>query len=189
MITFIVYANHTPQKLERFLSTLLSQTNQSFEAFVLDESNDKYALHIKEPGRYVSHNINFCGASNSSDWGYSTANWCAKEIVCAPHLIFCNDDDILYPTLVQDVLDKFKETDADIIYWDMIHRRISAGTFVTAPRVGQIDKSAFSIKREVFLKLNGFEDKSYLGDGRFIEKAVAANCKFAKIEKVLLDKE
>jgi glycosyltransferase involved in cell wall biosynthesis len=184
-IVFITYCNHSIDKLNRFIDSLKNNTSQDFVIYLNDQSETNY-------GRYSHYKdkVFMFMTPYVADWGYSVALDMAYDAYSSDVLVFCNDDDVFMPTMVEDVLVAFNDPTIDVVYYDMLHRRLN-GTqpFITEPIVCRIDKSAFAIRRDKFIDLNGFEDTTQFGDGRFVEKAVARGLKFKKINKVLLDKE
>lgn len=101
----------------------------------------------------------------------AVGGWMARgEYVC-----WLDDDNILSPSHVTDMVKCLTETGADIACSDFAH---PSGMIGGPPRVGTVDASSFMIRATVLTRGNWLPD-GYECDGHVVERWVSAGCTVA----------
>ncbi len=189
MISFIVSVYDRPEFLNACLASLNVQDGP-YEILVCGNHKDEnmliacglatmqYDLKVEPTG--------LAGCANC----YESANMMAQKAK-GDWLCFPSDDSLYVCKFSEIMLATAKQKNADLVYCDCVYRQdktIGAWpayqVLNTQPRMGQIDKTCFIVKRELF---HGFQPhpKGW-SDGLFIESLVAQGVRHAKAPGVLL---
>lgn len=102
-------------------------------------------------------------------------------------LCFPSDDSYYVPQFAARMIKCGEDNEADLVYCDLVHGHHDTHNFLSCyPRVGQIDKTNFIIRRS---KMEPFsmKDINYeLSDGYFIESVIKHGAKVAKLSQLLV---
>lgn len=158
------------------------QQGGPYQIFVTDNSEECWNWWAVKPYeqlglRYFSTKEKTC---------YSAANHVAQS-TDAEWLCFPSDDSYYVPSFARLML--AKSADADLVYCDWLDTRLQPyyKPFRAEPRTGAIDKTAFIVRRGLFLRLGGFTDPEHeFADGHFVDAVVRSGARIAKAEGVLL---
>lgn len=112
-ITIIIPVYNASRHISRCLRSILSQTVQDFEVVLVDDASqdDSVAMIrsvVENDSRFVllEHNTNM-GAMRARETGYLNAR--------GDYIMFCDSDDMLPQTALEDLLTAIKTTSADIV--------------------------------------------------------------------------
>lgn len=185
-ITFIANTYQRKHLLRRLIDCLIAQTDSDWCLMVEDEGCQDLSEYYG-----VDDRLFFRRLPSTHDWGYTAANFMAQQEVTSEYVVFCSEDDIFMPTLVEELHNAIAEHHPDVILYDMYHRKSypDGKVFVTMPLIYTVDKSAFCVRRQFFIEQGGFDQQEELADGMFFQRIRDKPYKYHKINKVLFDKE
>lgn len=196
-LSFIVVAFGKFSTLRTCLSSLLEQTSGPNEIIVCDnepESDQEYmAAEIARMNPGIKYewtadrtNISHLGLRHSHCL-YTATEIGAKKAV-GDFLAFPSADTYLTPVFAERMLEKAQRTGSDLVYCDLVlgrgdrpYRPVEA-----ACKVGNVDKSSFILRRELF---HGFPDKSTdyeNADGKMIESLVREGISRRRLPQTLV---
>jgi hypothetical protein len=105
-----------------------------------------------------------------------------------------NDDNYYVPVFLEEMFRKADSEALDLVLCDMVHSHNHPGNrpqdsynaFTTEPRTNSVDIGCFIVKTEL-AKAVGFRDKSFAGDGTFVDDIMSSDppVKWGKIDKIL----
>lgn len=180
LISFIVSAFDRPLTLRGCLASLFVQQGGPYQIFVTDNSKEGCNWHSE----YAQLGVRYFPTMEKTC--YSAAN-CIGHETDAEWLCFPSDDSYYVPSFARLML--AKSADADLVYCDWLDTRLQPRyeRFVAAPKTGAIDKTAFIVRREIFLRLGGFTDPLHeFADGHFVDSVVRSGARIAKAGGILL---
>ena len=181
LISFIVSAFDRPASLRCCLASLALQ-DQIHETMIADNGASEGTRLVCEEiavDYYETNKLKQKGC-------YASANYMAR-VARAEWLCFPSDDSYYVPSFARLML--AKSADADLVYCDWLDTRLQPyyKPFRAEPRTGAIDKTAFIVRRGLFLRLGGFTDPEHeFADGHFVDAVVRSGARIAKAEGVLL---
>lgn len=182
-ISFIVSAYNRPESLKLCLHSLRLQTYPDWEAIVVDRADTIYNSSV-HAGSCLDQNITY--VSEMSPNKYYSCETGAK-IAKGEWLCFPSDDSYYVPQFAARMIKCGEDNEADLVYCDLVHGHHDTHNFLSCyPRVGQIDKTNFIIRRS---KMEPFsmKDINYeLSDGYFIESVIKHGAKVAKLSQLLV---
>jgi len=129
-----------------------------------------------------------------NDYGHSLRE-IAIERCDSEFIMLTNDDNYYVPLFLQLMFEKVERDKLDLVLCDMIHSHEQPGgrpqgsysTFITEPRMFCVDIGCFIVKTQL-AKAVGFRDKTFSGDGTFVEDIMRLGdnvVKWGKVDKVL----
>lgn len=181
-LSFIISTFNRPQTLLACLNCLALQTARDSECIVTDNSTDdilasqnEYYAKMAKAG-YLRTRFEECYSSAEEGVKMATGKW-----LCFP------SDDNWYCNLFSETMLRHAESNhLDFVYCDCLYGRPGQipQLFITQPRVNEIDKGGFCVKRELFKEFPG-KAKISCSDGYFIEQLVKSGRKHGKAPGIL----
>lgn len=192
LVDWIIPTYNRIEPLRAMLSSLKSQTNSNWGAYVIiDMTAEQSMKNFPETTNLLNEDwiynddrffISFM-SKNHNDWGHSLRE-IGKQQSKADYIVMTGDDNYYTPNFVEE-LSKAVVNHPGMVYWDMVHSHYHYQYFKCTPAYNQIDMGAFATRTDLAkqIKLN----TSYAADGEFVRDF---NAKFpfekkVKIEKVL----
>jgi GT2 family glycosyltransferase len=196
LISFIVSACNRPMALRCCLASLALQQGGPYQVVVTDNSEVCGNWQEVSP---TFDRLGFIYFPTQEKTCYRAANYAMREAAAAAlaeapvdqvadWLCFPSDDSYYVPSFARLMLAAAKPG-VDLVYCDWLDTRLQPHyeRFKAAPRTGAIDKTAFIVRRDVFLSLGGFMDPDHeFGDGHFVDAVVRSGAVCAKAEGILL---
>ena len=174
--SFIVSAYDRPRHLACLLRSLQLQTESSFEVIVTDNARLPNMASLNEQAVEEIADTRFHYSRTHLPDCYQSANQGA-QLACGEYLCFPSDDNYYVPRFLETML----QSAADLIYCDCIYDGygVEYAPMNVAPKLGEIDKGGFLIRRE---KFPGFREAlpGSPADGWLVEQLVRDGATHAK---------
>lgn len=183
-------------ELKVFIQSLINQTSTDWCLTVLhDGPNEQFDLIMESYAQIVPNKIEFFPSEiRFNDYGHSLRDLGLKKIK-GDYVLLTNADNYYIPKAVEYLVLAVKETNADVVLFDMIHSHNHPGGrplppysfFETTYKRGSIDIGSAIVKKKLAEKV-GFRDKTHDGDATYFEMIASEklNLIIAKISRVLL---
>lgn len=189
MISYIVSAYNRPLQLIGCLSSLISQTHKDFEIIVTDNHPEAMnRIVITDIRSYGSFDITYL--RTKMETCYHSAEHAAFAAAKGEWLVFASDDSFYVPDFAQIMLDA--SAGFDLVYCDCVYDKRRTGKYevmYSHPKVGHIDKTNFMVRKEWFVRADGFPEKLPPGgcsDGLLIEKLISMGARHRNVDQVLV---
>jgi glycosyltransferase involved in cell wall biosynthesis len=194
-ITFLVSVFDRPLNLLGLLGSLIVQTDQKWEAVVLNNGMGVRASMIcDEISEYARNQIEYYHtANNKTGWDcyWSSDLAIEKGWANGDYLAFASDDGYYVPEFVQVMCDAADENQWDFAYCDLLYDARAAGkrSIMTAyPQCCSIDKTNFIVRRDKwigFATKNTGPFKPTQADGEAVEEMVRRGYRHGRVDQVL----
>lgn len=167
----IICVADRPERLPLLVWSVIAQTHQDWELFVLDQSeSDPYEPGVRRyisvlPDR-VSSKVRVIRVSRVGDWGQTVKEQAAKRYATGDVLMFPADDAYYTPTALSEMV-KTIEQGADLALCGWLYDLMGYLPMPPTPAVGHVDVGGFAVKRSIFLD-HGWPSKSQTGDGELV---------------------
>lgn len=196
-ISYIVSAYDRPKSLRGCLDSLLVQTDQDFEVYVMDNATvqeihveqEEYVQSLKDDRFHYVHT----GAMNIGDcyWtgDYAVANLVTGEFVCFP-----SDDSYYVPKFGERMYRAAVQNHWDLVYCKMLYddrlpdNRGEYDILDVLPVVCRIDKTGFIVRRSKFIPFPGKNPADVTApccaDGWLVQALVKSGIRHGKVRGV-----
>lgn len=155
-ISFIMSAYDRPKHLRCALASLQIQTEPDIEVIVADNGTNDFTAHVQDMMVRQFLDERFHYRNPRARTCYEATKVIAPETkgewLCFPH-----DDGWYAPEFAEAMLRGARQSKADFIYCDMLYDSRMFGHYDvlrTQPRLNQIDKGGFIVKRSWFDKVD-----------------------------------
>jgi len=195
-LTVYCVAHKRYEKIPVLLHSLMCQTFQDFRLVVIHDGEDVKMRSMLErfQGTYSDRFSFFFTDKHYGDYGHSLRSL-AIEQCDSKFIMLTNDENYYVPSFLENMFRKIESEDLDLVMCDMVHSHDRPGgrpqgsynAFVTAPRTNDVDIGCFIVKTDL-AKAVGFRDKSFGGDGVFIDDIMNNNLRtvrWGKVDKIL----
>lgn len=196
MISFIVTACDRPLALRTCLSSLLQQTVEQFEIIVVDNSTpgpavDEHATLCSMDRRIRHMYVREHTRTGQNDSRHSHSLYKATELgvdlSVGEWLVFPNDDSYYCPWFLERMLQAWEANHWELVYCDIVMGNSREHHLLEAvPRVCQIDKTSFMLKRPWFTGFSHEPVDYPKADGLMIEDLVARGISHGRVPEVLV---
>lgn len=190
LVSIITVVYNGEDYIEQTIKSVLSQTYTNIEYIIIDGGSNDETLNIIDKYRseigYVKSEKD-TGIYNAMNKGLKVAS---GEIVA-----ILNADDYYYPKTIQEVVYKFQQSDAAVVYGNLIKSRTLNGKSYfkeIKPDLSLIEKTmpifhpATFIHKKVYDQVGGFNEKYRLSaDYDFIYKVYEAGFTFELLDQPL----
>ena len=190
----VTVAYRRPHGIHVLLNSFLAQTSMNWTMHIVHDGPDEEMERIfKEYAtlwpRHISYEFT---DQRHNDWGHTLRDLGIRQAT-GPYLLITNDDNYYAPIFVQRVLEVLEASSCDGALVDMVHSHPNPGDrtapaysyFQTEPRLNRADIGCVVIKTTIAQEI-GFRDRSFGGDGTYIEDASKRpGFRWAKIPQVL----
>ncbi|PIA78012.1 hypothetical protein BFR04_07205 [Gaetbulibacter sp. 4G1] len=189
MISIVVPLYNQSSFLDEALLSVFNQTLKSWECIIIndgstDNSEEKALEWTKKDSRFVYYYKQNGGLSSARNFGINKANY---EIILP-----LDSDDKIHPDLLVEILDVFKNQNADVVHYN-------TSFFGTKTGMNHLPKYDYKslllqncfiactpFKKDSFNKINGYDESlSSFEDWDFWIRLLNENSKVFKIEKTL----
>lgn len=190
LVSIITVVYNGEKHIEQTINSVLNQTYPLIEYIIIDgASKDKTLEIIKKYEKNITHLISEkdTGIYNAMNKGLALAK---GEIIG-----ILNADDYYYPETIQWVVNQFKQSNADIVYGNLMKLRSFENNDYfkqVAPNISLLEKTmpifhpATFVKKEVYEKIGDFNEKYKLSaDYDFIYRAYNAKVIFEYLPQPL----
>lgn len=172
----VICVSDRPERLPLLVWSLIAQTHQDWELFVLDQSGAEgdepgvrqYIPWL--PGR-VFDRVTFAKVRRVGDWGQTMKEQAAKRLATGDLLMFPADDAYYTPTALAEMV-KVVEQGADLALCGWLYDLMGYHPMPPTPAVGHVDVGGFAVRRSVFLE-HGWPSKEQTGDGELVVSLAA----------------
>ncbi len=159
-----------PLHLPVLVACLRAQTSPAWELLVLDQGDGECQLIADCAG---DPRVRAFRVPRVGDWGQAEKARAARTRAVGDVLGFPNDDAYYCPVYVERMAGAIRSTGAGLAYCDWIYDQQGYAAWPGAPAVGHIDVGGFVISRAAFDAV-GWEERGQTGDGRLVERVLAA---------------
>lgn len=183
-IAFIVNAqgNRRPKALLTMLSSLICQTEEDWEAIIMDsqysEINASYCA--------IDERMTYCVHSGPTMYHAAEAG---AAMAHGEWLAFPNDDGYYTPHFAERLIAKGESENLDLVYCDLVWGREDTCTMLDCyPVCCSIDKTNFIVRSEKMIPFphkDDVPDGWRQSDGHFIEALVASGIRHGKVPQLL----
>jgi Glycosyl transferase family 2 len=186
-ISYILSTYHNPDALCCALYWLKAQTQSDIEVIVADNSTDPIMVGRNESAvkrlndrRFRYYNTRMFDCYASAEFAVQRAR---GEFLCFP-----SDDSYYVPMFGEVLLKAARQHNLDLVYCNMvmdpryynIHWVLDVG-----PRIAQIDKSGFLLRKSKFVVFPGDIVSRIYADGALIEELVRQGVRHGKVKDIL----
>ena len=193
-VSFVISAYDRPQCLKLCLQSLVLQSEDDWEAIVMDNSPDIITQHKNEAATRVDKRITYVSTPPAySIECYSSAWFGSKYIAQGDWLCFPSDDSDYTPIFSKLMLQAAAKTGWELVYCDFVHgcymnQQFSYQTLLTEPRECYIDKTTFLLRREWMRDWPGRPKTPTRAncDGWLIEQLVRDGIRHGRVPHVLV---
>ena len=176
------------------INAFLCQTVSNWKLLVIHDGPDEKMRGIVEEYGKSYPNIEYLETEERyNDFGHSLRDIGIRR-ADTEFVLLTNDDNYYMPKFLECMFEPINNWGADFVLCDMVHNQRNPGRYIqpeynffdTYPKKLYIDIGTF-IVRTSMAKEVGFRDKSYAGDGTFVEDLINRfpNMDICKIPKVL----
>lgn len=184
-ISYIISYFNKPYHLCCFLCSLKIQTDQNFEAFIIDNTPDptegKRMVEFLNDPRFIHVHANLPNCYYGGNFGVTLSK---GQYICFP-----SEDGYYVPEFGEIMYNHAVTNSLDLVYCNMLYDKRLNGLYSVldvAPVKCRIDKSSFIMKRELFTGFSLNPKYVITSDGRMIEDLVKRGIKHGKVDHVLL---
>ena len=196
-----LFASHISdiRKIKVLIHSFLCQSLQNWKLHIIHDGFDALMDETLRPFSESHPEITYqFTESRHNDFGHSLRDMGIK-VVDTEYLLITNDDNYYVPEFLKLMFNEIAMNKLDMVLCDMVHSNINVSDgkmyylkdqytyFRTYPQKFLIDIGCF-IVRTSLAKEVGFRDKSFTGDGTFVEDIMSRfgqSIRVGKLEKVL----
>ena len=182
-LSMVCVAFQRPVEIKVLIASILAQTMKDFELIIIHDGEDG-AEQIKTIVEWFDDSrIIFRSTPNRfDDFGHSLRE-IGTQIASGEFVGHTNDDNYYAPVYFEKMVEGLESTPADFAYCDMIHSHQGWQLFSTEPRANLLDAGGW-VCRKSFLP-EKWGDKSFNGDGVYINQIMERNPRTVKVPGVL----
>jgi hypothetical protein len=195
-LTIFCVAYRRYEAIPILIHSMMCQTFKDFKLVVIHDGEDdrmkeiltSFALRYPESFTFIFTR------ERHNDYGHSLRQ-IGVELCESEFYMSTNDDNYYVPVFLEEMFKKADSEALDLILCDMVHSHNHPGgrpqgsynAFATEPRTNAVDIGCFIVKTKL-AKAVGFRDKSFGGDGTFVDDIMGSGrpVKWGKIDKILL---
>lgn len=198
-ITIVCVAYKRPKKIPVLIHSFLCQSLQNWKLHIIHDGYDAEVDEVLRPyaQKYPEISYEFT-PTRFDDYGHSLRA-IGIERADTEFLLITNDDNYYVPEFLRLMFEEIHAKHLDMLLCDMVHSHLKVaagnmsytadqyGYFPTAPRKFMVDIGCFIVRTELARRV-GFRDKSFVGDGTFVEDILEAcgdSIRVGKLDKVL----
>lgn len=198
-LTIICVAYRRYAQLPVLIHAILCQTLRNWRLHIIHDGPDQEMEALLRPygERHPEISYEFTDR-RYEDYGHSLRQ-IGIDNADTEYLLITNDDNYYVPVFLEFMFNEIREHDLDLILCDMVHSDLSVdegglkyargeySCFRTHPKKGRVDIGCFIVRTEIAKRV-GFRDKSFFGDGTFVEDMLAefgGGLRIGKLNKVL----
>jgi hypothetical protein len=198
-ITIICVAYKRYKKIHVLIHSLICQSLDNWKLHIIHDGYDQKMDELLAPYRDKYPQIRYeFTTTRHNDYGHTLRD-IGIEQADTEYILITNDDNYYVPEFLKLMFAEISQADLDMLLCDMVHSHLDSGQkemryqadtygfFSTFPKNFKVDIGCF-IVRTVLAKQVGFRDKSFTGDGIFVEDIIAAageELRIGKLNKIL----
>ena len=196
-IVCVAYKRHT--QIPVLIHSILCQSLHNWKLHIIHDGYDQEMDDLLRPyqEKYPEISCEFTPLRHN-DYGHSLREIGIKK-ADTEYLMITNDDNYYVPEFLKLMFREITTNQLDILLCDMVHSHLKTGEGLnsydpdqygflsTFPKKFRVDIGCFIVRTELAKKV-GFRDKSFIGDGTFVEDIIEAagdSIKIGKLNKVL----
>lgn len=193
-LTVVCVSYKRYKEIHILINSFLCQTVSNWKLLVIHDGPDKKMNEIVESYGTSNPSIEYLETEERyNDWGHSLRDIGIRR-ADTEFVLLTNDDNYYMPKFLECMFEPINNWDADFVLCDMVHNLPNPGRYIqpeynyfdTYPKKLYIDIGTF-IVRTTMAKEVGFRDKSFAGDGTFVEDLLKRfpHMDICKIPKIL----
>lgn len=196
-IVCVSYKRYT--KIPVFIHSILCQSLQNWKLHIIHDGYDQEMDDLLRPYHEEHPEISYeFTPSRHNDYGHSLREIGIQK-ADTEYLLITNDDNYYVPEFLKLMFQEISKEQLDMVLCDMVHSHLKVmeggmsydadqyGFFRTFPKKYMVDIGCFIVRTKLAKRV-GFRDKSFIGDGTFVEDIIAAvgdSIKIGKLNKIL----
>jgi len=198
-ITIVCVAYKRYTQIPVLIHSFLCQSLQNWKLHIIHDGYDQKMDELLQPyqEKYPQIHYEFT-PSRHNDYGH-TLREIGIQKADTEFILITNDDNYYVPEFLKLMFREISARQLDMVLCDMVHSHLSGGDgskvynadqygcLSTFPKKFMIDIGCFIVRTELAKRV-GFKDKSFIGDGTFVEDLIAGagdSMKIGKLRKVL----
>jgi len=198
-ITIICVAYKRYRQIPVLIHSFLCQTLQNWQLHIIHDGYDAKMEDLLQPYHEKHPEITYeFSEIRHNDYGHSLRELGIRKVT-TEFILITNDDNYYVPSFLELMFQEIFTNKLDLLLCDMVHSHLASndggmqylkdqyGYFRTYPNMGLIDIGCFIVRTDI-AKQVGFRDKTFFGDGTFVEdikKKFAQSIRVGKLNKVL----
>jgi len=184
-LTVVCVSYKRPREVHVLINSFLCQTSQDFILHMIHDGPDEevetiFESYEQEVGGRFRHTMT---PERHNDHGHSLRE-IGIETARTPYILITNDDNYYAPVMVEICL-RVLDSGSDGVLFNMIHNYFGYQTLDVEPKTNHADIGCVMVRTEHARRV-GWRDKSFAGDGTYIEDLTALpNFMWTKIPMTL----
>jgi hypothetical protein len=198
-ITIVCVAYKRYAKIQVLVHSILCQSLNNWKLHIIHDGYDQEMDELLGPYREKHPQISYeFTPTRYDDYGHTLRDIGIRQVE-TEYLLITNDDNYYVPEFLKLMFQEINRAELDMVLCDMVHSHLDSkqeemryqadtyGFFSTYPKNFKVDIGCFIVRTEL-AKQVGFRDKSFTGDGVFVEDIIASvgkEIRIGKLKKIL----